>query len=491
MDQTRAKMGLRRTVLRYSVSGLFVLTLNVLILARASNANSANDDLTARVDAVFAACDKPDSPGCAVAVIQDSRIVYEHGYGLANLEHNIPISPSTVFYIASTSKQFTAASIALLAQSGKLSVDDPVRKYVPELSAVYDGITIRHLVYHTSGIRDFQTLLDVQGRTDDVNSERDIIDLLARQKALSFKPGEQFEYCNSGYFLLGVIVKRVSGKSLQEFAADNIFKPLGMKNTHFHDDRTMIVKNRATGYVPRRGGGYAVHVTNYEVVGNAGVMTTVEDLFHWDQNFYDNKLGGNGNLLAQLLTPGTLNNGEKVNYAYGLQLGEYKGLRTVKHDGGFAGFVTEMLRFPDQRFTVICLANVRGTIDSTALAYQVADIYLANELKSETSKAAATPPNRTPASVAPPISLTPTQLAAYVGDYYSDELQVTYRVVLENGRLFMKYRQVINGELTPAAPDVFKLFGVVSVQFIRDNRNQISGFVPQNGGARNIRFLKI
>ena len=480
------------TAVRYSVSFLLVLALNSVILANALYGNSADDDLTGRVDNLLAACNKPDSPGCAVAVIRNGKIIHERGYGLANLEQNIPISPSTVFYIASTSKQFTAASIALLAQRGKLTLDEPIRKYLTELPAVYNGIAIRHLLYHTSGIRDFQTLLDVQGRTDDVNTERDLIELLARQKGLSFKPGEQFEYSNSGYFLLGVIVKRVSGKSLREFAAENIFQPLGMKNTHFHDDRTMIVKNRATGYVPRKGGGYGVHITNYDIVGNAGVMTTVEDLFLWDQNFYENKLGGGHDFIARLLTPGTLNSGKRLDYAYGLQLGEYKGLRTVKHDGGFAGFVTEMLRFPDQRFTVICLANVRGTIDSTALAYQVADIYLANEFKSETPKAvAAIPSNRQPANVVSPISLTPTQLAGYVGDYYSDELQVTYRVVMENGKLFMKYRYVVNGELTPTAQDVFKLYGVVSIQFIRDNRDQISGFVPQNGGAKNIRFLKM
>jgi CubicO group peptidase (beta-lactamase class C family) len=430
-------------------------------------------------------------PGCAVAVIKDGKIIYEHGYGLANLEYNIPITPATVFYIASTSKQFTAASIALLAQRRKLALDEPIRKYLPELPAVYDRVTIGHLIYHTSGIRDFQTLLDVQGRTDDVNTEQDIIELLARQKALNFKPGEQFEYSNSGYFLLAVIVKRVSGKSLREFAAENIFKPLGMSNTHFHDDRTMIVKNRATGYVPRKGGGYSVHMTDYDVVGNAGVMTTTEDLFLWDQNFYENKLGSGIDFISRLLTPGTLTNGERLNYAHGLQLGEYKGLHTVKHDGGFAGFVTEMLRFPDQRFTVICLANVRGTIDSTALAYQVADIYLANEFKPEPPKATATPSALQPTNVAKPISLTATQLAGYVGDYYSDELEVTYRVVLENGKLLMKYRQVVNGELVPIAPDVFKLYGVVSVQFSRDDRNQVSGFVPQNGGARNIRFLKM
>jgi CubicO group peptidase (beta-lactamase class C family) len=455
------------------------------------SSDSANDDFTQNIDNVFAVCNMSDAPGCAVAVIQNGKIVYERGYGLANLEYNIPISPTTVFYIASASKQFTAASIAILIQRGKLLPDDQLRKYVSELPPVYDGITIRHLLYHTSGIRDFHNLLDVQGRTDDVNTESDIIQLLARQKGLNFKPGEKFEYSNSGYFLLAVIVKRVSGHSLREFAEENIFRPLGMKNTHFHDDRMMIVKKRATGYLPKRGGGYREYVTDYDLVGHAGVMTTIEDLFLWDQNFYDNRLGGGRNLIAQLLTAGKLNNGEDLDYAYGLQLGEYKGLRTVKHDGGFAGFVTEMLRFPDQKFTVICLANVRGPIDSTTLAFRVADIYLADQFKLQTAKAAATSATRQPANAVVPIALTANQLAPYVSDYYSEELQVTYRVVLENGKLFMKYRNVINGELIPTAPDVFKLYGVVTVAFTRNGRGRISGFVPKDGGAKDILFSKL
>ncbi|HKQ77717.1 MAG TPA: serine hydrolase domain-containing protein [Blastocatellia bacterium] len=452
---------------------------------------TSGDELTEKVDKLFATWNRPDSPGCAIAIIKDGKIITARGYGIANLEHNVPITKTTVFYIASTSKQFTATSIALLAQRNKLALDDPIRKYLPELPELYQPVTLRHLIYHTSGIRDFQTLLDVQGRTDDVNTEQDVIELLARQKQLSFKPGEQFEYSNSGYFLLGVIVKRVSGQSLREFAAENIFSPLGMKNTHFHDDRSLVVNNRASGYIPRRNGGYSLYVTNFDLVGNGGLMTTVEDLFLWDQNFYQNKLDGGRDFITQLMTEGTLSNGEKTNYAYGLELGAYKGLRTTAHSGGFGGFVTEMLRFPEQRFTVICLSNERGTLDSTALAYQIADIYLAKEFKSQPPQTSSAPAPRPATTTDTLVSLTTTQMAEYAGDYYSDELQVTYRVRNERDKLFIRYRRVIDGELAPFSKDTFKIYGVIVIQFTRDGQNRISGFIPQNGGAKNIRFTKL
>jgi CubicO group peptidase (beta-lactamase class C family) len=470
---------------------LLALSFYSMALAAVTPFQASGDERIEKVDKLFEAWNKADSPGCAIAIIKDGKIIYARGYGVANLELNVPITKATVFYIASTSKQFTAASIALLAQRNNLALDDPIRKHLPELPELYQPVTLRHLIHHTSGIRDFQTLLDIQGRTDDVNTEQDAIELLARQKQLNFKPGEQFEYSNSGYFLLGVIVKRVSGQSLREFAAENIFNPLSMKNTHFHDDRNLLVNNRASGYVPRRGGGYSLYTTNFDLVGNGGLMTTVEDLFLWDQNFYENKLGGGRDFIAQLLTGGTLSNGEKINYAYGLELGAYKGLSVTAHSGGFGGFVTEMLRFPEQRFTVICLSNVRGALDSTALAYRIADVYLAKELKPQPPQTGSAPAPRTATTTAPLFSLPPAQMAEYAGDYYSDELQVTYLVRLERDKLFIRYRRVIDGELAPFSKDTFKIYGVIGIQFTRDGQNRINGFIPQNGGAKNIRFTKL
>ena len=345
---------------------------------------SADEALTARVDKLFAQWNKPDSPGCALGIVKDGRLIYKRGYGMANLDYNIPISPKSVFQIASISKQFTAMSILLLAKQGKLSLDDDIQRYLPDLPRYQSPITIRHLIHHTSGIRNFIELAELAGmRHEDAHlTDDDFLGLIARQKELNFKPGEEYVYSNSGYFLLGLIVKRVSGKSLRKFAEENIFKPLGMNNTHFHDDRNLVVKNRATGYLPSGNGGSALAIDNDESVGAKGLYTSVEDLFLWDQNFYNNKLGGGPDLISEQLSTGKLNNGEKVNYAFGLQVGTYKGFKTIGHGGGFSGFQAYMYRFPEQNFSVICLCNARYIeIDPEELANQVADNFLTDQFK--------------------------------------------------------------------------------------------------------------
>jgi CubicO group peptidase (beta-lactamase class C family) len=279
---------------------------------------------------------------------------------MANLEHNIPISSTTVFRIASTSKQFTATCVILLAEQGKLSLNDDVRKYLSEMPEYESPITIRHLIHHTSGIRDYLELIELAGMSDhDYYTDEEALEMLTRQKELNFKPGDEYLYSNSGYLLLSIIVQRGSGKSLHEFAEEHIFKPLGMRNTHFHDDHRMIVKNRAAGYSPRENDGYQIRMTTLDIVGDGGVFTTIEDLFLWDQNFYHNRLGEK-NLISQLLTPGMLNNGEKLNYAFGLAVSDYRGLRLISHGGSFAGFRAQMIRFPEQKLSVICLANLKG-----------------------------------------------------------------------------------------------------------------------------------
>ena len=329
----------------------------------------------AQVDRVFATWDKSDSPGCALGIVQNGKLVYQKGYGQANLEHDVPIRPSTVFYIASTSKQFTAASIALLAKQNKLSLDDDIRKYLPELPVYESPVTIRHLIHHTSGIPDYLELLGLAGqRLDDVHGEEEILELLSRQKSLSFKPGDQFLYSNSGYFLLAVIVKRVSGKSLAQFAEEQIFLPLGMTHSRFHDSRTRLVKNRAQGYFSSKEGEFRNYLTQFDRVGDGGLMTTVEDLYRWDQALENGTLGGK-DFADSLLTQGQLNNGSVLSYGFGLMIGQQGGLKTVSHGGSFIGFKSELLRIPEQRLSVICLCN-HNAADATKLAKEVANIML-------------------------------------------------------------------------------------------------------------------
>jgi CubicO group peptidase (beta-lactamase class C family) len=300
---------------------------------------------------------------------------------MADLNQAIAINPRTVFYIASTSKQFTAMSIALLAEQGRISLDDPVRKYVPELPDYASGVRIHHLVHHTSGIRDYLGLWGLSGRSfaDEV-PEAVALDLIARQRALDFEPGSRWSYSNSGYFLLSLIVKRVTHGSLRQFADENIFKPLRMLDTHFHDDKAMIVPRRAEGYEPDRAGGFHIVRTSFALVGDGGLLTTIEDLAKWDENFYHNVLGTRGQaLIDQVTESGRLNSGEPTRYGFGLFGDEYRGLKTVEHGGSFIGYRAELLRFPSEHTSIGILCN-DYTANPSQMAHRVTDIVLADRL---------------------------------------------------------------------------------------------------------------
>ena len=321
---------------------LFALSATPLVPAVAAQAVTADE-----VDAIFAEWDQPDSPGCALAVIHEGEIVYKNGYGMANLEHGVTITPTTVFYSGSVSKQFVALSIALLAEQGKLAFDDDIRAYLPEIPEYDRTITIRHLIHHTSGLRDYLQLGFLAGRSYlDSMSEEEVLALIARQDELNFSPGDQYLYSNSGYFLLAEIVKRVSGQTLREFAQDHILGPLGMADSHFHDDNTMVVPRRADGYFKRDDGDWGVMTMRFALVGSGGLYTTVEDLLRWDQNFYHNTLGAVLQaLIDTTLTRGILTSGDAVSYAFALGVGAYRGLKTVGHSGSLGGYRADLRRF--------------------------------------------------------------------------------------------------------------------------------------------------
>jgi CubicO group peptidase (beta-lactamase class C family) len=450
-----------------------------------TNLTGSPNQLNEKVDKLFAQWDKPDSPGCALGVIRDGKFVYKRGYGSANLDYNAPLSSESVFYIASTSKQFTAASILLLVRRGQVSLDDDIRKYFPELPRYEAPITVNHLVHHTSGVRDYLELRGMAGRKmDEPFDNAEAVELIARQKGLNFKPGERFLYSNSNYVLMAEIVRRASGKSLGEFADENIFRPLGMTNTHFNDDRTAVVKNRVVSYAPTGNGRFRQFIKTIEAMGDGNLLTTVEDLAKWDQNFYDNKVGGEG-FSQQMLTRTKLNNGEEISYAFGLGAEEYKGLKAVAHGGGFMGFRTEMIRFPEQRFTVVCLCNA-GAVNPGALARQVADLYLADQIKPAEAR-----PNNPPAATSPQPSLTLTaeQLAEYAGAYYSEELDATYRIVVENGTLLIKARNAPRVGLVSQTKDEFRQLGQ-TFNFARNDQRQITGFTLGGGRAKGVQFVR-
>jgi len=412
----------RKHVFKAAVTAVLILILFSLLVA---------DEKTAKVDQLFSRWRKTNSPGCALAIIQDGRIIYKQGYGMASLEHSIPISPGSVFYIGSCSKQFVAMCIALLSAEGKLSLDDDIRKYIPEMPDYGIPLTVRHLIHHTSGLRDYLTLLGIMGTDFGAYHEDDVLELIARQKELNFKPGEEYLYSNSGYFLLAVIVQRASRKSLRDYAEENIFKPLGMRNSRFHDDYTELLQNRAFGYFPGGKDKYRNFISTFDCVGSGGLFTSVEDLFLWDQNFYHYRVGGR-DVIELMHTKGKLNNGQELDYAFALRISSYRGLKTVDHGGALGGYRSYVVRFPEQNFSVICLSNL-SSINPAGLSQQIADIYLADEF--EKAEERIQPLEEEKVRTAKGIGISEAKLKEKAGDYIEPQSGEVIRLLLKDGKL--------------------------------------------------------
>lgn len=357
---------------------LFLLTL--LLLNSSAFAQQISPD---SIDTIFSEWNQTDVPGGAVAVIQNGEIVFSKGYGLADMEHDIVIHPSTVFYIGSVSKQFVTFSILLLEEQGKLDLDDEIQEFLPDFPKYEAPLTIRHFIHHTSGVRDYLTLMNLKGRSYlDHTEMEEAYELIKNQDELNFTPGERYLYSNSCYLMLAMIVEKAAGMSIKEFAEKEIFSPLGMDDTQFYDDITDLVKNRAFSYA-RTDGGFDNLVSRFDLVGSGGIYSTVEDLYLWDQNFYDNQLGeGHQAIIDTMLTDGRLNNGDSSGYAFALVNGNYRGLKTVSHSGSLAGYRAYYTRFPDQEFSVIILSN-RNDGNPSNKAYQIADLYLSDQLETE------------------------------------------------------------------------------------------------------------
>lgn len=386
----------------------------LLVLLAIGSSSVAHAD-PKRIDAVMSDWARQDGPGCAVAVIQSGKVTHAKGYGMADLERRVPIGPETVFDIGSTSKQFTAAAILMLAADGKLKLDDDIRKYLPELPALgKQPITIRHLLHHTGGLRDYMGLLQLGGKQiADVTTAKETVAALARQKGVEFEPGTKHRYSNTGYFVLAQIVERASKLSMARFAEERIWKPLGMSRTLVYDDHTRLVPNRAIGYAPKPPG-WQLDMSQWEQTGDGAVFTTVLDLAKWDANFYEPKLGGKA-LVAALQEPGKLADGKVLDYAAGLFLGTYRGQATVSHSGGWAGYRAQLERFPKLGTSVAVLCNAANA-NPVKLARKIADVVLEKQL------APAEPPAATPATAgaaagAAAIQLTTAELDAWAGKY--------------------------------------------------------------------------
>jgi CubicO group peptidase (beta-lactamase class C family) len=408
---------MRRTTFTFLALGLLV----------AGESFAAPDALTDKVDRIFAPWNTTSSPGCALAVVKDGHIIYEHGYGMANLELSVAITPQSVFDIGSVSKEITALAILLLVQDGKISLDADLRKYLPEMPDYGSPITIGHLLHHTSGLRNYDDLFDLEGIPEaDLTTDRDAMELIVRQKGVNFKVGEEFLYSDTNYFLMSQIVKRVTGQTLRQFAQQRIFGPLGMTSTHFHDDHTMIVPRRATGYAPHNGGGFEIDMSDFEQVGDGSVMTTVEDLVKWDQNFDHPEVGGS-DAIRHLTTPGALNNGQPIPYGMGLFIDHYRGLNWIHHSGEWVGYRAALSRFPDQHFSTLVTCNCVGSMNPMGMAKRVADLYLEEEFRRAEKTTSAQTASTLPA----------TTLTRYVGTYWSENNGALRKFQIRDDKLVM------------------------------------------------------
>ena len=430
-----------------------------------------------RVDQLFAAWDRRGSPGAAAAVVQDGDLVHAKGYGLAQLEYDIPIEPTSVFHVASVSKQFTALAVVLLAAQGKLSLDDNIRIYLPELYDYGHTITIRHLLHHTSGLRDQWSLLTMAGwRMDDVITRDQILRIVRRQRELNFEPGTEYLYTNTGFTLLAEIVERVTGQTFREWTEEHIFAPLGMESTHFHDDHQTVVPNRAYSYQHAPEGGFKKAVLNYANVGATSLFTTLEDLARWAINFETGEVGG-PNAIRLMRSRGILNGGDTLDYAMGQAIGSYRGLLALYHAGADAGYRSYLLRFPHHRLSVVVLANLTS-IDAGRLARQVAELYLDDEF------AIANATNREGGThIESAVVADASAIADYLGEYNLGS-GVTMAISHEGDRLFASTAGQDPVTLVPMTKDRYVVEDSRQyVQFSRDSEGTVTELTVEEPGS--------
>lgn len=468
---------------------LLVLSLTTVT----GSAQPAPGDSAARwVDSIFAPLSSKQGPGCAVGVTQNGVLTLAKGYGTADLEHDAPITPDTRFYLASVSKQFTAMAIVLLAQDHRLSFDDSLRKWVPEVPSFAAAITLRQLLHHTSGLRDYFTLLAVTGWPSDGQlTQQQLLSLVARQKSLNFQPGDEYLYSNTGYALLAIVVKRASGQSLREFADARIFKPLGMTHTLFRDDHTMLIPDRALGYQPSVTG-YRLSQPEFDVVGDGGAYSTIEDLAKWDANFTTGRVGGRAGI-AEMERAGQLNDGQPIAYALGLSIGDLHGLKTYSHSGAYGGYRNEMLRIPDKHLSVITLCNTANA--SSTLAEQVSRIFLGVAAEKASVGVGDFQLSNLMSFGGQPSDTTGARqrndrLGLLAGHYYSDELDLPVTVSPREGVLVVTRPRGDELRFVPFAEDLFTNSDKMLLRVVRDASGDVTGFTLTVNRVRDLEFAK-
>jgi CubicO group peptidase (beta-lactamase class C family) len=445
--------------------------LSVIALPFASHANPANaPGLVAKVDAIFQKWNKPDVPGCALGIERQGAPILFRAYGSADLEHAVPIDPATVFEAGSVSKQFTAASVLILIEQGKLAFDDDVHKYIPELPDYGTTITIAQLLGHTGGLRDWFGMVDIVGwpATTRVYDVKDVLEATARQKSLNNRPGTEFSYNNTGYLLLATIVERVSGEPLITFSSKHLFAPLKMTHTQWRDDFRRVVKGRAVAY-DASPDGYRQMMPFENIFGPGGLLTTVGDLLKWN-NALDS--GAMGNFVTtELQRKSTLLDGRSIAYARGLHAADYRGVRKIWHTGETGGYESFLARYPDQHLSIAVLCNNGQEVEIDSLGDKIADVFL---------PAPSTPSRTAPALAG--LTLTAEQLAAYAGEYFDPRLVAQIALEIKDGVL----RRTTDGlVLTPTAPEEFRT-ATSTIRFSGNDR-----FVRELDDGRRFEFQRI
>lgn len=439
------------------------------------------------IDQVFSDYRGEDGPGCALGIVRDGSLVFARGYGLGSLDHGIPLRPSSVFYLASVSKQFTAAAILMAGHEGYLKLDDPVQAHIQEFPDYGYPLTIRHLLHHTSGIRDYLTLMALAGIPyENVLADEAMLGLITRQQELNFEPGTEFLYSNSGYVLLAEIVKRATGRPLSDYAQEKIFGPLGMENTHFHDDRTRVVPGRVFSYDRGAGGSWRTnYLMNFDKVGDGGLYSSVEDLARWDRAFYEDLLGI-PDFAEKMYERGHLNTGATIPYARGLNVGSRRGLPRVSHGGGLMAFRTMIARYPEQGTSVITLCNV-GTANSSRLSAAVEDILLESAFPEP-------PPPREARREAAEETEEATEvseefLQELAGSYWSQELDSEWVFRAQESALLLHHPSGESSVLRAVSGTEFATGGL-RVRFSKEG-GDVVGFSLDAGRVRNIRFERM
>jgi CubicO group peptidase (beta-lactamase class C family) len=461
-------MNYRRTALL----ALYVLLLGPF--AFSANAQSSNAVEAGRVDSLLAPFDRLDRPGAAVLVFRGDETLFSRGYGSANLEYDIPIGTGTVFHVASVSKQFTAFALAVLEARGKLSLEDDVRKHIPELADFGHRVTLRHLLNHTSGIRDQWNLWVLAGgRMDDVIRQDDLFRLVERQRELNFSPGAEHLYSNSGYLLAAKVVERVTGQSFGDWLSENVFQPLGMVNTQVYDDHERIVRGRAYSY-RQEGGAYRKAVLSYANSSATSLFTTTEDLNHWLRNLGNGRVGG-AEVAGAMRVRGVLASGDTISYALGVTVERHRGLEMIQHGGADAGFRSFVAYYPEIDAGVIVLSNL-AQFNPSRIARQVAEIFFEADMH---------PPVASPTTASSGTNLSRAALDRLAGDWHVEGDASGLRFEREGDRLVVQTPQFGRLSLLVISDSVFQAEEIgARILFHRDGQDVKRATVEMANGSR-------